>query len=62
MVTGGQVWNGTAWVAGSTVQVYSTAGPEERLPDINTARYSHACGHYIKDDKVVTIMKICNML
>ena len=38
---------------GSRVQVYSTAGEEERLPDINTPRRQHACGHYIKDDKVV---------
>ena len=52
MVTGGQA---TGRVAVSRVQVYTTAGAGERLPDINTARMLHACGHYIKDDKVVTI-------
>ena len=61
VVTGGSEWNATAWVdpdglwiPTSRVQVYSTAGAGERLPDINTARMNHACGHYIKDDKVVT--------
>ena len=57
VVTGGgyDVWNGTHWLAGSRVQVYSTAGAGERLPDINTPRMYHACGHYIRDEKVVTI-------
>ena len=55
MVTGGVVWNGTHGVGVSRVQVYTTAGAGERLPDINTARMLHACGHYIRDDKVVTI-------
>ena len=61
MVTGGVEWNGTVWLARSEVQVYSMAGAGERLPDLNTARMYHACGHYIKDDKVVTILKIFNM-
>ena len=57
VVTGGgyDVWNGTVWVPMSRVQVYTTAGAWERLPDINTPRMYHACGHYIRDDKVVTI-------
>ena len=55
MVTGGAESSGGVWVAVSRVQVYSTARAGERLPDINTARMDHACGHYIKDDKVVTI-------
>ena len=54
MVTGGAEWTGTHWVGMSRVQVYSTAGAGEGLPDINTPRMAHACGHYIKDDKVVT--------
>ena len=57
VVTGGYVWTGTDWVAGSRVQVYNTDGEGDRLPDLNTARYSHACGHYIKDDKVVILNK-----
>ena len=57
VVTGGgyDVWNGTHQLPGSRVQVYTTAGAGERLPDLNTPRMFHACGHYIKDDKVVTI-------
>ena len=54
MVTGGLVYIHNEWVLASRVQEYSTGGEGERLPDLNTARYSHACGHYIKDDKVVT--------
>ena len=59
VVTGGvhDVYNDTHWLARSRVQVYSTAGAGERLPDLNTPRMFHACGHYIKDDKVVTIQR-----
>ena len=46
LVTGGSV--------GSLVQVYTTAGPLERLPDLLTARYKHACAHYVDSaDRVV---------
>ena len=46
MVTGGSV--------GSLVQVYTTIGPLERLPDLLTARYKHACAHYVDSaDRVV---------
>ena len=46
MVTGGSV--------GCLVQVYTTAGPLERLPDLLTARYKHACAHYVDtSDRVV---------
>ena len=61
-MTGGAEWIGTHWLPVSRVQIYSTAGAVEGLPDINTPRMFHACGHYIGDDKVVTILKICNML
>ena len=54
MVTGGEA---TGRVAVSRVQVYTTAGEGERLPDLNSARMQHACGHYIRDDKVVTILR-----
>ena len=46
MVTGGS--------AGSLVQVYTTAGALETLPDLLTARYHHACAHYVdSEDRVV---------
>ena len=48
VVTGGSV--------GSLVQVYTTAGHLERLPDLITARYHHACAHYVdSQDRVVSI-------
>ena len=53
VVTGGQEAGG---VPGSRVQEYDTAGARDQLPDLNTARYDHACGHYIKDDKVVNLI------
>ena len=59
VVTGGAEWYDGKWAPVSRVQVYSTAGAGERLPDINTPRMYHACGHYIRDDKVVTILEIC---
>ena len=52
VVTGGLV----AGALGSRVQEYDTVGARDQLPDINTARHSHACGHYIKDDKVVILI------
>ena len=60
MVTGGLVYIHNEWVLASRVQEYSTGGAGERLPDLNTARYSHACGHYIKDDKVVLLITEIN--
>ena len=57
MVTGGAVLSGAVWVAISRVQVYSTSGAVEWLPHINTPRMYHACGHFFKDDKVVTIFR-----
>ena len=46
VVTGGSV--------GSLVQVYTTAGPLERLPDLLRARRQHACAHYVdSSDRVV---------
>ena len=57
VVTGGWVWSGTEWVHGSRVQEYNVDGEGDQLPDINTGRDNHACGHYIKDDKVVILNK-----
>ena len=54
VVTGGDVLND---VAVSRVQVYNTDGEVDQLPDINTARFYHACGHYVKHDKVVILNK-----
>ena len=53
MVTGGTLNTGGAWRPGARVQVYSLDGAREQLPDMNTARDAHACGHYVKDDKMV---------
>ena len=36
------------------VQVYNVLGLVEQLPNLRTPRYSHGCGHYIKDDKIVS--------
>ena len=57
VVTGGAVLSGTPWVAISRVQLYNSTGAVEWLPHINTPRMYHACGHYFKDDKVVTIFR-----
>ena len=53
VVTGGMVYNDTDHRGGTRVQVYNTTGEGERLPDMKTGRMWHACGHYIKDEKVV---------
>ena len=57
VVTGGQQLNGATM---STAQVYTTSGKGEKLPDFNTPRMLHACGHYLKDDKVVTISSLAD--
>ena len=36
------------------VQVYNVLGLVEQLPDLRTPRNDHACGHYIKNDKIVS--------
>ena len=58
VVTGGAVveWH-TVGIAISRVQLYNSTGAVEWLPHINTPRMYHACGHYFKDDKVVTIFR-----
>ena len=37
----------------SRVQEYNLQGSVARLPDLNTGRYYHACGHYVNDDKQI---------
>ena len=65
MVTGGQQsYYGRPEVL-PRVLVYNTDGKVEKLHgfsttdlSLNTARMFHACGHYFKDDKVVTISNL----
>ena len=43
----------------TNVQVYDLSGPVERLPDMTTPRYSHACGYMVNsDDQLVSIFLI----
>ena len=56
VVTGGQFGP----IILSTAQVYTTSGKGEKLPDFSTPRMLHACGHYLKDDKVVTISSLAD--
>ena len=37
----------------STVVVYNTSGFVEQLPDMNTPRRDHACGHYVDSNNQV---------
>ena len=37
----------------STVEVYNTSGMVEQLPDLNTPRRDHACGHYVDSNNHV---------
>ena len=48
------MWTGSDWETTNKVSRYSTTGWTEDLPDLNTARYSHACSFYTTDsgDKV----------
>ena len=58
MVTGGDSRSTPARV--STVQVYTSEGPQEQLPSLQTARSHHACAHYLdSQDRVVSIA--CNI-
>ena len=44
----------------TTVSLYNKDGFDEYLPSLNTARYKHACSHYVnKNFKLVSfIMRI----
>ena len=44
------------------VQQYNLAGSMGRLPDLNTGRYGHACGHYLHNGEVVSNNMINNAL
>ena len=59
VVTGGTLATGGMWRPGAKVQVYSLDGAQERLPDMNNARDDHACGHYVKDDRMVNHNILC---
>ena len=57
VVTGGQWWpmNGgyTNYFTRAEVSVYNSGGWVEDLPGLNTARYSHGCGHFVNSDNQV---------
>ena len=37
------------------VQVYTSEGPQEQLPSLQTGRYSHACAYYVdSQDRIVS--------
>ena len=38
----------------SRVQEYNLQGSVARLPDLNTGRYIHACGHYTHNGEMVS--------
>ena len=59
VVTGGTLATSGMWRPGAKVQVYSLDGAQERLPDMNNARDDHACGHYVKDDRMVNHNILC---
>ena len=45
VVTGGYTDTYSGPIA--TVQVYNISGAQEQLPDLLTARHSHACAHFL---------------
>ena len=49
ILTGGLVSTLSRWPPHSKVSRYSTTGWTEDLPDLNIARYSHACSFYTTD-------------
>ena len=36
------------------VHQYNLAGSVGRLPDLNTGRFGHGCGHYLNNGEVVS--------
>ena len=36
------------------VQEYNLQGSVARLPDLNSGRYFHACGHYVHQGQIVS--------
>ena len=63
VVTGGQWWpmNGgyTNYFTRAEVSVYNSGGWVEDLPSLNTARYSHGCGHFVNTDNQVVSIYLC---
>ena len=47
IITGGQY-------SRNRVEQYNLAGSMGRLPDLNTGRENHACGHYLHNGEVVS--------
>ena len=56
IVTGGR----DGFYAHTRVQEYNLQGSVARLPDLNTGRYHHACGHYTYNGQMVS--KIVTLL
>ena len=49
IITGG--WHSSSR---SRVQEYNLQGSVARLPDLNTGRFNHACGHYVHQGQIVS--------
>ena len=43
----------TNYFTRAEVSVYNSGGWVEDLPGLNTARYSHGCGHFVNTDNQV---------
>ena len=54
VVTGGASGAGSK----ANVQVYTISGPQEPLPDLLTARYDHACAHFMDSENRVVSTSI----
>ena len=52
ILTGG--YTGSTSPALNRVQEYNLQGSVARLPDLNTGRYYHACGHYVHNGQIVS--------
>ena len=61
IITGGTTvgynygWPSNYSASHSRVQEYNLQGSVARLPDLNTARQQHACGHYVHNGQIVSI-------
>ena len=42
------------WSELSRVQEYNLQGSVATLPDLNTGRFLHACGHYVHQGQIVS--------
>ena len=56
IVTGGYYYTGT------TVSVYDIGGWVEDLPDLNTGRNDHGCGHYVDNNNDIVRLVLVLLL